>query len=64
MSNIIDRIAVMFGIGRQERPLPRKPRKLQRMRHEKDSITISAEARRLLAEEEKEGGARYDGRRE
>ncbi len=62
MSDIIGKIAVLFGIGREVKPLTRKPRKVQRVRRENDSITISAEARRLLAEEEKEGVSRRDGR--
>lgn len=61
MSDIIGKIAVLFGIGREVKPLARKTRKVQRVRRENDSITISAEARRLLAEEEKEGVSRHDG---
>lgn len=64
MNEIIDRIAVLFGVGRErDQKVSRvKPRKREQVRRENDSITISAEARRLLAKEEKDEAPRHDGR--
>ena len=55
MSEIIGRIASLLGISRDGRPFEKRKRKPGRGRRENDSVTISTEARRLLAGEGDEG---------
>jgi len=49
MTEIIGKIAVLLGIGQEGRKFEKRKRKPGRSRLESDTVTISTEARRLLA---------------
>lgn len=49
MTGIIDKISALLGVRRHGKVLERKRRKNSRPRTENDTVTISAEARRLMA---------------
>jgi hypothetical protein len=64
MIGMIGKIAVLLGIGGDDNVFDMKKRKPRRARRENDTVTISSEARRLLASGEEwpeaDGGGHYD----
>ena len=55
MTEIIGNIALILGIGRDGKAFEKRKRKPGRARRESDTITISTEARSLLASCRDEG---------
>lgn len=62
MTGVIGKIAVLLGMGREGKTITTWKRKPGRVRRESDTITISSEARRLLACGGDEGAAEDDAR--
>jgi hypothetical protein len=49
MTELVGKIAVLLGIGRDGKAFEKRKRRPGKVRRENDSVTISTEARRLLA---------------
>jgi hypothetical protein len=62
MTGIIENIATLLGIHRDERKLPPRRKRISRLWRESDTVTISEEARHLLVCEGNDGVAGHEVR--